>query len=497
MLFLILSVITLGLSQSTGCMSWWYVAITDNIASPNGMVASQSILNEQCFSQIDDFENLVYGHLTNAECYIHENYFYHQAGADDVSRCGQCLELTGPTQQPLTCMLAGTFYNIPTSNLTEYDQERILFVSDENYDYIATVAHGAINHATQLSVRVVSCPFPTNPSLFVISSNETSAVVQPINFNVLHKLLIHDGVLYPINNDGTYTVPVVSNSSFVMVSVNNSKLKFLNVDTSIAGSYYLAENQFPSDITDEVCEFYPEKEVFGDTVVNAQSTPVMRYYTWTPTVFDGEQILRTYNIFGATNIPIDDQFDNKFFFSYPSVMQMAQTFSELDITIEYNNDDFEIANPFLLILDYNGLIGSLFTEVCSDMQMEQENNNETNTSVIRISLIKRECEGFASALGFSLKTGVGTSLNITDARFVFSETHSQYNHCKIDTYMCKHMECVPDGVYEEGCEPNCGSCVTGYQCNEEGTCVKNPKLNTRSWAKGIMVIGILFVLLLI
>ncbi|EDR27700.1 hypothetical protein EDI_163120 [Entamoeba dispar SAW760] len=499
MIIILLSLVNLVFGQVTGCMTRWYTAISDNIGSQNGMVASQVLRNPDCFSQINDYKRLVAGHLTNMECYVYEKHLIKQISDYNSSRCGQCLEITGPTQRPFVCMIAGTFKTKPNHNLTESDLERIVFVNDDNYNYIATIVHASANHATQVTVRAVSCPFQYNPSLVIIGEDllrKGMVKVQVINSNTIHKYLIYENKQYRMNNeDGTYSLPLFSDKTVKLVSWNDRQIVFKNISTINASLYFPGETQFTELDRSNRCKFVPQNQTFGSTVSTMDPSPINRYFTWTPTLTYSNETKKVFNIFGTNQLIFDNNLNNALFtFTYPSVMKLTEIFKVFILRFNFKSKENILINSFKLVIeDFNDKLGITQQIVCSLDQMKT--TLFENEMKIEVSLNSRQCEGFVSGIQMKITTGPTTNLTLKEAQLSYQDSYNEVNQCGFETLYCNSRECTPEGMFNKGCEPNCGSCVVGYQCNSIGKCVKKQPKNTRNSGNIIPIAMSLFIVI--
>lgn len=375
----------------------------ENIGTQTGMVASQVDYDEQCYSHIDNYTRRVRGFVTHRMCYIDSLYKYHHVEGQDISRCGQCLELIGPTQKPFYCVVAGTFKAKENANMTKSDLEKIVFINNFNYDYIATSVHGSINHATQVSVRVISCPYGSNPSLYVVSTDPISgtANVQPINTNVIHKEIIAGNVHYPILPNGTYTIPTHI-KSLQLLSVNKERIGFSSLDLTKRGVRRVAETQFTNDTHPTRCDFIPQSVLFGPSVTKPEmSSPVNRFFTWDvkfQSVTDGEYA--EYPIFNRSAITVQNGVDQFIVFSYPSIFKFGVTFKRAQLAFTHDSLDFSLTEPLVQIMDYNGVANTVHTTICNSAIEEVTHPSTGHTTVI-ISFPSKNCTRYGLLTAFT------------------------------------------------------------------------------------------------
>ena len=448
------------------------------------------IFNDICYSNIRDYKTLSVSHSINSECYIYESNKYQVIGSHHINRCGQCLELIGPTQKPFICMIAGTFREKGVTNLTLFDLQRTVFVSNTVFNYIGTVIHGEINHGTQISVRETTCPFYATPSVSVeklIVATEYDeegnellrryAKVQIINSNTLHKVIIAGDKEYEIQNDASYVIPSVT-QTFDLVSTKTERIRFTNVSLKEVGNVFHAYEQFT--ILDQYennynCYYLPSNNVYNESMLNISSSPVKQYFYWKIQLeeLNTHRIIQFYNLTNTNKVEFLNNLNCHLLFKYQSVIQMKRTFREFDLTFEFK-DHFVLENPFLLMVDYNGKIGMDYEIVCSSLHMKTliEKSNTTSLLHVRVSFNNKMCNAFSNIIGFNFTTFDHSNVRLIEAKLVYQKDFENLSSCDIESFNCNGMECIPKNYTNVDCNPLCGVCAFGTICNDDGQCVK-------------------------
>ncbi|ELP86477.1 hypothetical protein EIN_033380 [Entamoeba invadens IP1] len=304
-------------------------------------------------------------------------------------------------------------------------------------------------------------------------------VVKVYNTKTLHKKIVINGISYLINKDGSYSLPLFTEPVDVkLIDFNNKVLLFKAANFSNEKDI-TTETQFPLDTTEDVCHFLPNSLVFDKSLNTHSSSPVNRYFVWTP-YLNVSGISKQFNVFNISSIDIpDDSKDAFLYFTYPSVSKMSDLFVELSIRLEFENNNFEINDPRLSILDFNNEVKFKNPNICTEMPFKIQKGEKSG--VVDISFSKNECQGFANVIGLFITTGNDTKLKVTTATFTRQTTSQNLKECEANTMQCVGMECTPQGGnFEVGCEPNCGKCIDGKSCNTEGMCEVNERKNTRS-----------------
>ncbi|ELP84222.1 hypothetical protein EIN_064470 [Entamoeba invadens IP1] len=472
----------------------WYTAIKDNVDSPNGMVASQVQITQNCFTNVPDYETKVYSYVTHRECYIHESYAFYSTQSLNVTRCGQCLELTGSTQNPFKCVVTGFFKEKEENNLTDVDLKSVVFLSNANYNYIATNIHSSFNHASQVSLRVIGCTSEVIPVLYIINTfftiDRKMSTVQVVNTDVLHKIMIVDFEEFKMNTDGTYTIPARSNINIQLVGINNVKIGFLGVNSLDVNHSFYAETQFPVEAPPNNCFFSPETQVLSDWTVNpALISPVRRFFLWK---FYLANKTSTFN-FDTTvrNVVIPDYFNSKLGIAYPTAFKFGQTMKKLELMLKFSKKNYSIKKWVLLLTEYSEIAGKINTTICAPEPNETQ-INDTHV-LITLNFNNDECFRYANLVLCSVETGEGTSLTIVESAFT-KRDETVFTECGIESADCSKYSCTmnatkyPEIGFKPGCEPNCGRCLFGYECSNKGICEKVVSSNKRSGSTSVGIV---------
>ena len=59
-----------------------------------------------CFTKIENYQSIVYGFNIHATCYVDKSMLLLREGkSKTISRCGEWIQMVGPSQQQVLCML--------------------------------------------------------------------------------------------------------------------------------------------------------------------------------------------------------------------------------------------------------------------------------------------------------------------------------------------------------------------------------------------------------
>ncbi|EDR26956.1 hypothetical protein EDI_194650 [Entamoeba dispar SAW760] len=465
MLLILFSIVYLVNSQISGCMTDFFVA-NKEYTSNSFKISFQ--IDEDYYSFINNYTQVIYGHSVKAGCYVSRNVITETKGNKSHLRYGQCLELVGPTKIPIHCSIVGTFTGTNPS-MPQYVYDTLILLPETLYNTIALPTKNMAIKISQVTMREVDCGFSTYPSLYVHSVSNSMANVTLINTNKIIDGIQIGNTIY--NNDkwGFYLIPTTSDTISVLsiyseiIVINNIKFK--------PSFIYQSNSKFPSN-TREHCEFKP-LTVLYDENSSKVIHPLLKGYFM--------QVNSDWSFINHYTNPVFSSVDNHLtaVFAFQSPVQQFDHFSYFEWqAIVSGNYEFMFA--------YTGL-GDLGNPVAKDVvlscyvsqttQLKQNYNNTHTLYTIKIFANPR-CTIYGNGMTITFYNTSNTVFTTRYAKYVLKP--SSQTACSSKDAYCNGMECVPPNVNTSQCGLYCGVCRVGYSCSELGKCVKTISLNTRN-----------------
>ncbi|GAT95062.1 hypothetical protein CL6EHI_192560 [Entamoeba histolytica] len=471
----------------TPCMTTYRVGSIDNIGK-KGVFGLNSKMNEECFSKIPNYKKIVSGHSIGAECYVHEDFMKNHFSDANISRCGQCFELFGPSLKPFTCMIAGSYW----ANLTVISKSSIarsIIVNSDAFNYLVTENQDTSKLASQISIRLVDCPFTVQPKIAVIDETFSEYIFQPFNSNLLTKYMQIGNSIFTFSNyDDYFHIPktyfsINSSTEIRLISTGKYVLNIF-IKNIEKGKIYPSSNTYPRKYSIEKCDYVPNQFVL------TQDKYEDNYFTWS-----------FYQINNSLNIPLTKTINNTIEvissdesneliigIKYPTSFKITYHFRSFILNIK-TKSNITLDSIKLLNMNVSNKVISFLDKYCQQTVFKKvENYTET--------ILNKRCEQYSFiSLKFNIKKG--ESLIIYDTYFI-PRQEIVFKQCSVDSYDCDYAEC--DGsnsviesnithLWKEGCHPPCGKCKTGYICSKGSVCVIKPNLNKRtSSSKRIILI---------
>ena len=466
----------LTLSQSSGCIGKWYAVVKERMNVTTDVVTSQLKMKNYCYQHIDNYKTIIEGIETQRECYLYHKFNHFKSSGITINRCGQCLEITGPTQQPYICVITGFFDGVENTPLTSDDLSRVVVIENNHFNYLSSEVHASRNHGIEVTTRVVSCDYDIKPKLYTIStrvvtepSRQFLSIVQPINMNTLVKIILINKEKYFIREDGTFEIPAMSNFHLQLVSVNNHKINFKNVTSTRSKKIFVANSQFPEDRKNVECVVIAERILFRkDAFPKESMTNVHDLFTWDFYQIHSDGLGSTrQQSYGVDAITYDNSLKHvNCLIFYPTVSRIGKFFKHGVLYFTGDNSNFKLENFTIMISDYNGIAKEIDTVICHLDLQRIDYFNQNKTIIYKIGFKNKKCFSYGNILNYYVTTGPDTNLKLYNAELILktSETIS----CDQNVFKCIDRECT---YSNDTCVPNCGVCDIGYKCSQEGKCV--------------------------
>ncbi|EKE37215.1 hypothetical protein ENUP19_0211G0010 [Entamoeba nuttalli] len=457
-------------------------AISDSMLLSKSMEKfSTHVTKEYCYSELPNRKSEIYGINISDDCYVYSKQRYIHLYNHTISRCGQCIEIIGPSLMPYKCMISGWFtYN--GSDINDNILNNIILVND-------IVAKKLVSEKEesgfQIAMSYSSCNYVVLPSLIVIRSNSTTLTILVYNTNerlysisngVWSNVIDKDGYFYidpPIN--GFYERLVVS-------SIERRTIVF-NKITSQTGKVYHPISQFSKVKENKNCCFIPSKIIFSNTInysaLNAGFKYLVSSFTIIKNLFINDKIEATQGVVSTQSISLLlNGKRNGIIIQYPTSIQVTKHFKET--VIQINSSSLVVKEIYLAQLNLVSQNDSSNVHILLDLNenckffIEKAFSNQYN---LRIGL-NQTIKGFFNSLIIDFETN-DSSIQITSAESIERNEKSMVG-CTIDSFDCNYTECSVSN--DRDCYQYCGSCMPGFHCTSSGFCEISTSIPSSSFS---------------
>ncbi|EMD45451.1 hypothetical protein KM1_080940 [Entamoeba histolytica HM-3:IMSS] len=479
----------------TPCMSD-FVAV--NLNSPKITV------NEikYCYDKIPDFNVSVHGHNIKSDCYINEHLIRVNKTSNSINRCGEWLEVVGPSQNPVVCMIAGSV-SVTINGANSQLYSRIVGVRNSVFSQI-TISSGTSLSLSQVTVAESDFDLRINPSLYVLSKNDSHSIIQFIDHNrPPEKIEIIDGELneeIKINPDDTFTIPLFSHAiNIYLISFDSEKIEFKGINLNTI-TRYSTDDRFVS-YNLRSCKYLADTQIFEEGKNYSNVLPMFR---WRMYYIDDKNTATSFPLteskvqFKTPSDPISTCF------LYTTPLRMNQDFKELRMDFrcsDINSYKFNTTNLY-----YTDTVTSVDIKnakiISSDLPTKYYFDKDGETVHMKIAFDASSYQ-YSNFIRIIHSVPVGTTFSLKRAYLIRSKANSNQTECDHTTFDCQFTECTitttsSASPWKEGCQPTCGNCRVGYTCSEQGFCLKEQNLNQRSGCLNIiistLIVALLFVL---
>ncbi|EDR21497.1 hypothetical protein EDI_185560 [Entamoeba dispar SAW760] len=470
------------------CMSD-FVAV--NIDAPTNI---ETIRRTLCYDKIPDYKTNVHGYNIKSYCFVDENDLYVKKGNRNISRCGEWLQLVGPSQKPIVCMVAGS-ERLNISGVADESEYSFIGVPRNIFLTLTGGFDETSNVVTQITLSETNFDLRINPTLYLINRNETTATIQFTDFNRNPEKISINNIFYDMTPQNTFEIPLFENDIIVhLITFDNEKIDFPKVNLK-KGNKYTSIGRFVNyDMTE--CNYMADKNVFfRDSRENHGTLLTWQILQWNQdkTVVKFDNCDQEIKFIGKTS-------NLSMVFMYPTAIMLNQDFSYFEVEFETSSLDYKFvaANTGRCkdVLKYT-------FDYCSPTQVnlpiKYYFNKAEKIIKMRMSLFGIN-KRFSNIIELIHMVPQGTILNLISAQLVRETRMLNQTECSSVSFNCLGTECTITNQlshkvpFNFSCLPSCGVCRVGFTCNDYGKCVEEVNLNQRSEAN---VISCLIILLLL
>ncbi|KAL7712623.1 ShKT domain-containing protein [Entamoeba marina] len=487
-------------NQTSPCLSKWQVT---GFSSVNDVVSSSAIsMTNQCYFDIDEYSYLTDAFNLKTRCVVHVSTFFEHIGGHEISRCGQCLKIIGPSMNPIICTITGS-YNRTDAAASQSAMERTIGVSQELYTQLVPVKNGVLSALSLVTVQQVDCPYSSKPMFVVENRTEDEVKFKLINTNSLVEFITYNGEKYYSNENGSYILPIneeEETSRIQFKSIKGEILSLKNISLQHDDRVLINEN-FEITNYDE-CGFFTIPVIFNNDT-SLMETGLL--YTWLFFQKNGYvdtgsfvpvQSSTDYVLFTASESTTSIVFMSK----HSLKMGVIYNYLELLVVVE-GSANFSYSRTGFVDEDESAISGGTIT--CDNLQGETYINEIDGGVEMKIKIgFNQRCVSYSNLIGLIFETEIGTNFYLKTAELV-ERIDDEKPSCGQSSFDCDDTECTidEDSVesdnpkdWEEGCRPICGVCRVGYSCSTAGKCVVTPNYNIRSKASSIMMMVVLLLI---
>ncbi|ELP89903.1 hypothetical protein EIN_472910, partial [Entamoeba invadens IP1] len=157
------------------CMTDFVVV---NMNSPEVNIRNYTL----CYNRIPNYEINVHGYNIKSLCFVHPDYLIVNKSTLFLNRCGEWLQIIGPSENIVNCMVAGSA-DIGTADSTLAIERRTIGVYSLLYKRLTSGVDNTKNYLTQVTMFEVAFDLGIPPSFYVIYRNESSVTIQFTDHN--------------------------------------------------------------------------------------------------------------------------------------------------------------------------------------------------------------------------------------------------------------------------------------------------------------------------
>ncbi|KAL7719661.1 Uncharacterized protein QTN25_003358 [Entamoeba marina] len=456
-------------------------------------------ITQECYKGvIDNYNSLVYGHEVGVECYISDEYMHFLFQNNKISRCGTCIEITGPNNSTVTCMVTGSFKvpetddGIVLSNTTSGKFSDNPYPSTELFRnrltllVSSTIFETAISQQLtdglyyyEVSIRHTSCNFNVFPQL--IMRNTSNAII--INAgDFIRGVGTTDSLNFP-NDDGSFTIKETVDIRATNTYGSVIYWKSINNSESSVGELQKAQSMFSIPNDTSVCIQSPTTNVF-----NSEDDEPISAFRWGVKIGSTSDTLNIVNeTLDSYNITVDEQEQIVTLFQYPFPFRWQSNIKHFAITlfstneIEFGSGSVFLNQSNLNFVNCNSFSYTILNKSSTDPTFSYEMN-------IHASFVSSDCYGYANGIEIVIKAPENTIVQIKEVYYERTNSVINYStsHCSYASFSCFSHQCTiaeEDFDKENGleydfaeCIPYCGECIIGTTCTAEGICENSRNL---------------------
>ncbi|ELP84228.1 hypothetical protein EIN_064630 [Entamoeba invadens IP1] len=522
LLFLLIynSVLCQAIVAESPCFIDIHAENYDDVGSVDrGLVAHNAHIHDRCYDKVPDASKNVMGLSSQTTCYVPHYLFYKVHESSYVSRCGQCVELKGPSLKIAHCVVSGSYMineGVTDLNTIKYYNNTIIV---ENSLFMMLSGFLEKNEGTVLPVvfRMVDCLYKTNPSLVITEQTATESQIVLFNTNIIVPHIMFNNTIYHNRFVAGFTIP--RPQPLNTTEVYKMKL-FSNVGTSVIINFkfikseiYTSTTTFPISFDESTkCYLRPEANVIIEkgVLLKNMTEDITRddYFMWAMAFHPDRGNL-------YPNIPLTKENPTftytdvigGFSIRFPAPLRISEHFVFVTLITE-STKPVSPYYPNVYSLNGDNLNDSDHF-FCQSLMFEHDTQMTASglyRFTFRINLVLSKCHGFSNFYILNFLTQIGNTMTIKDV-FWTTKYNMNFTYCEY-TYSCSvgdecdptdskiDSDTLPPKNYSKGCAPYCGVCQMGYECNKAARCVPKTFHNTRNTSDKVFCLLMLLIIVI-
>ncbi|ELP86682.1 hypothetical protein EIN_289540 [Entamoeba invadens IP1] len=432
-----------------------------------------------CYSQIPNYKTIIKAFQINSICYVHPDQMYIHKQNKKISRCGEWLQLTGPSHKIVHCMVVGTinpiYQNVP------FKVNKKILTLKKNLFTILTRGMWYINYSfTYATAAVHDYTLNIPPSLYTIERSNNSIIFQIYEVHRPIEYLQAGTILYFKNENDLFVLPSFFNHVHLRaININGDSVTFPKTNfQNFQKNFHISATSFFKNLKMSDCSFQRNNQI-SDVNDNSTKTPFLMWYFFSVK----NNIPHMVNNKNLTFTTISNNSKTSIFIVNPAASLLSQESKEIMFEAKVNFLPVNLRVQTVIIANISklGSPNAMFV-VINNMATKLLYYN--NSLYIRAAFDKQNYD-FANAIILSYVANSGDILIVLNTKLIPLENNTK--NCD-NTYDCENTECTVDNTsldvgtrkWIRGCEPQCGVCRDGFLCNTMGMCQKETNLNFRN-----------------
>ncbi|ELP94983.1 hypothetical protein EIN_251370, partial [Entamoeba invadens IP1] len=277
---LIFVVVVRALIINTPCVPQMYVIDEDVMFEHEAMGEFADVVSlHKCYEEMGELRKNVYGVRVKAECYVYSTQMHIHTERRNISRCGHCMSLVGPSLIATQCMIAG-YYTVDEQYATAMNAEgRLSYIVFLNKESVKRMSSGTAFKATEATASYTSCNYATFPVLTVLATNSTHTKLVVYNTNERVVSISNGTVSSDIDGDGYFTLQTAENRTIEKVCVTSfeGQRTCFSAVTTTPRNTYVALSRYTPPLENKTCEFLPQLIAFSTTTNYSFVSAPFRY----------------------------------------------------------------------------------------------------------------------------------------------------------------------------------------------------------------------------
>ncbi|ELP88844.1 hypothetical protein EIN_474460 [Entamoeba invadens IP1] len=450
-----------------------------------------------CYAEIPNRKYSIKGNNILSYCFIDDYFLRVNKNNTKVSRCGQWLEVVGPSQVSIVCMVSGSI----TPDVTEGSLPvGVPFVALPKGLYTKVSGGFSLDDDAFVQATVAETDFDlkVNPTLWVLNKSESEIRIQVTDCNRPYQFIEVEKINYKLSNDDTFTLPLIKRKTNInLVSFKDEKLTFEDIELDKITST-VANGKYDTVHLGK-CTFVADNIIYSKTVANKIQLSVWLFYKLSDSIK-----VETMNKTNMKFVSDAGSRNTSIVMLNTSPIIIQQQFKELILSLKANFDvHFKEVSLYLVRSgDDNTLYGSS-TTINKELKFKTTQNG---TDVTLRALFDTKSWEFGNTITLTYVSEPGGTIELIEAMFDKSDTIKKVVECNSTIFDCLNTECtvtnmsIDEGrfIWQKGCEPVCGNCRDGYVCTTMGRCIHQENNNLREGTTSVLfflvILCILFVI---